>query len=124
MAVGVGGAGVATGVGGAVSSVVGVPGSSSGTSLPFRFLPCRRQGKRGVARTRTSHGNLKFVIEEIAFSLSNSTKTPTFQSASLEIRKKIIQNSLLEHLNGAIFVLVFLCLHTIEFVCCVHYIKW
>lgn len=63
MAVGVGGAGVATGVGGAVSSVVGVPGSSSGTSLPFRFLPCRRQGKSGVARTRTSHGNLKFVIE-------------------------------------------------------------
>lgn len=45
-------AGVAGGVGG------GSAGSSD-ASLPFRFLPCLRQGRRGVARTRTSQGNLK-----------------------------------------------------------------
>lgn len=44
-------AGVAGGVGG------GSAGSSD-ASLPFRFLPCRRHGSNGVARTRTSQGNL------------------------------------------------------------------
>lgn len=65
-AVGVGGAGVTAdaGVGGPVSSL-GVSGSSSGISLPFRFLPCRRQGSSGVLRIRTSHGNL---IEASTFS--------------------------------------------------------
>lgn len=43
--------GVAGGVGG------GSAGSSD-ASLPFRFLPWRLQGNNGVARTRTSHGNL------------------------------------------------------------------
>lgn len=32
--------------------------SSSSPSLPLRFLPCRRHGSSGVARTRTSQGNL------------------------------------------------------------------
>lgn len=59
IAVGVGGAGVVAGagVGGPVSSL-GVSGSSSGISLPFLFLPCRRQGSSGVLLIRTSHGNL------------------------------------------------------------------
>lgn len=33
--------------------------ASSPMSLPLRFLPCRRHGSSGVARTRTSHGNLE-----------------------------------------------------------------
>lgn len=51
------GTGVSAGGGGDVESV-GVVGSSSDGSLPLRFLPCRRHGNNGVARTRTSHGNL------------------------------------------------------------------
>lgn len=34
--------------------------AASSPSLPLpRFLPCLRHGRRGVARTRTSHGNLR-----------------------------------------------------------------
>lgn len=33
-------------------------GGSSSPSFPLRFLPCLRHGSSGVARTRTSHGNL------------------------------------------------------------------
>lgn len=50
------GVGVAAGVGG-VSSV-NASNSSSGRSLPLRFLPCRRHGSNGVDRTRTSQENL------------------------------------------------------------------
>lgn len=50
------GVGVAAGVGGV--SAVNASNSSSGRSLPLRFLPCRRHGSNGVDRTRTSQENL------------------------------------------------------------------
>lgn len=52
--------GQAVGAGGvATSGVSADAGGSSPASFPLRFLPWRRHGCKGVARTRTSQGNLR-----------------------------------------------------------------
>lgn len=71
------GVGVGVGVAGGGGGSAGVGGSST-MSFPLRFLPCRRHGCNGVARTRTSHGNLWKRVNVISFYSAVLSSRPGF----------------------------------------------